>query len=89
VAKRTFIILKDDLDDSTDGVTTHRFALDNVTWEIDLSAANLVRLRNALAPFIGAASRVPAKQRVRRSSQRRRQPQATRGAAAPAQSAAI
>jgi hypothetical protein len=89
MAKRTIIILVDDLDHSTDGVTTHRFGLDNVLWEIDLSEPNLDGLRQALRPFIGAARRISANRRTRRSPQHRHQPRTMRGAAAPAEPAAI
>ena len=49
----------DDLDASTDDVGTYRFALEGVEYEIDLSPANLQRLRAALAPFTCAARRLP------------------------------
>jgi hypothetical protein len=49
----------DDLDASTDGVGTYRFALEGVEYEIDLSQANLQRLRAALAPFTSAGRRLP------------------------------
>jgi hypothetical protein len=49
----------DDLDNSTDGVGTYRFALDGVEYEIDLSQPNLERLRTALAVFITAGRRLP------------------------------
>ena len=49
----------DDLDASTDGVGTYRFALEGVEYEIDLSHANLQRLRAALAPFASAGRRLP------------------------------
>ena len=48
----------DDFDASTDGVGTYRFALEGVEYEIDLSEANLQRLRGALAPFISAGRRL-------------------------------
>ena len=52
-------IVVDDLDASTDGVGTYRFALEGVDYEIDLSEANLQRLRTALAPFTSAGRRQP------------------------------
>ena len=58
----------DDLDASTDGVGTYRFALEGVEYEIDLSNDNLARLRAALAPFIDAGRRLPKTKAV---SQRR------------------
>lgn len=67
MTRRTTIVLTDDLDASTDGVTTHHLALDSTTWEIDLSAANLARLRAALSPFTAAGRRQPAT-RTRRAA---------------------
>jgi hypothetical protein len=49
----------DDFDASTDAVGTYRFALEGVDYEIDLSQANLQRLRAALAPFTSAGRRLP------------------------------
>ncbi|MFC0532136.1 Lsr2 dimerization domain-containing protein [Phytohabitans kaempferiae] len=72
MAKRTIIVVEDDLDGSTDGVTTHRFSLDNTSWEIDLSEPNLDRLRQALQPFITAAVRLPAKRGTRTRPRRTR-----------------
>ena len=56
----------DDLDASTDGVGTYRFAIEGVEYEIDLSEANLQRLRTALAPFTAAARRLPKHKPVTR-----------------------
>ena len=52
-------IVVDDLDASTDGVGTYRFALEGVAYEIDLSEENLGKLRAALAPFVAAGRRQP------------------------------
>lgn len=59
MAQRRIVELIDDLDETTieDGGTT-TFALNGTTYEIDLSAANLERLRDALSPFIQAGRRV-------------------------------
>jgi len=59
VAKRVHYTVVDDLDASTDGVGTYRFALEGVEYEIDLSQANVGRLRAALAPFVAAGRRQP------------------------------
>ncbi len=59
MATRVQYIVIDDLDASTDGVGTYRFALDGVEYEIDLSQPNWQRLRDALAPFIRAGRRLP------------------------------
>lgn len=66
MAKLTRIVVTDDLDASTDGVGTYRFALEGVDYEIDLSQANLGRLRSALAPFIAAGRRLPRQRPVTR-----------------------
>jgi hypothetical protein len=47
---RTFMV--DDIDGSQDDVGTVQFALDNVSYEIDLSTANAARLREGLARFV-------------------------------------
>jgi hypothetical protein len=60
VAVHTTTVLFDDLDASTDGVTTHHFALDGVAWEIDLSEPHLDWLREQLRPFMTAGRRLPA-----------------------------
>ncbi len=54
MAKTVIVKLTDDLDggDADESVT---FALEGRTYEIDLSAANAVRLREALRPFIERA----------------------------------
>jgi hypothetical protein len=59
VATRIEHLVIDDLDASTGGVGTYRFALEGVEYEIDLSPANLQRLRSALNPFITAGRRLP------------------------------
>ncbi len=59
MAKRVLHIRVDDLDASTDGVATHHVGLDGVTYEIDLTDANLAKLHDALAPFLAAGRRLP------------------------------
>ncbi len=59
MAKRVLHILVDDLDASTDGVATHHVGIDGVIYEIDLTDANLAKLRDALAPFLAAGRRLP------------------------------
>jgi hypothetical protein len=49
----------DDLDGTTgDDVTTVQFALDGVSYEIDLSERNAKRLREELSEFIASGRRV-------------------------------
>lgn len=59
MATRITRTVVDDIDGSDTTVGTHRFALEDVTFEIDLSEANLARLRDALAPFMTAGRRLP------------------------------
>jgi hypothetical protein len=51
---RTFLV--DDLNGSTDDVSTVQFHLDKTNYEIDLTAANEARLRDKLARFLDAAT---------------------------------
>ena len=72
MAQRVNIVLEDDLDGSPADETV-TFALDGVTYEIDLTTANATALRDALAPYVGHGRRAAG----RRST-------ATRQAARPA-----
>jgi pyocin large subunit-like protein len=56
VAQRTILELVDDLDGGKADETVI-FALDGVEFEIDLSAENAARLRDAFAEFVGHARR--------------------------------
>lgn len=57
MAKRTHVVLEDDLD-GTQAAATFTFALEGVTFEIDLSEANAQRLRDEFAPWVSHARRV-------------------------------
>ncbi|WIY82059.1 Lsr2 family protein [Propionimicrobium sp. PCR01-08-3] len=57
MAQRVEIILIDDIDESP-ATEKVRFGLDGVNYEIDLSKKNADSLREALAPYVGAARRV-------------------------------
>jgi hypothetical protein len=57
MAQRVQVLLIDDVDD-TEGAETVTFALDGVTYEIDLSERNAAALREAFAPWVGHARRV-------------------------------
>jgi hypothetical protein len=57
MAQKVQVILVDDLDGG-DAEETVSFALDGVSYEIDLNAANASRLRDELAPWVGHARRV-------------------------------
>ncbi|MDT7618584.1 MAG: hypothetical protein QOG20_3576 [Pseudonocardiales bacterium] len=56
MAKQTTVTLVDDLDGS-EADEQIEFAVDGRSYEIDLSAANGARLRDALSPFVSAARR--------------------------------
>lgn len=57
MAQRIQVILEDDIDGASADETV-TFALDGVTYEIDLSSDNAAKLRDALAPWVGHARRV-------------------------------
>jgi hypothetical protein len=67
VAKRETITLIDDLD-GTEADEQVEFAVDGKSYEIDLSAANSAKLRDALAPFVSAARRAGGRRRTSSSS---------------------
>jgi hypothetical protein len=57
VAQKVQVILVDDVDGG-EAVENVSFGLDGASYEIDLSAENAKRLRDALAPYVSAARRV-------------------------------
>lgn len=59
MAREMKIVLTDDIDGS-EAAETIRFALDQGTYEIELSEENAEKLRSALAPYIAKARRVAA-----------------------------
>jgi hypothetical protein len=70
VAQKVQVILTDDIDGG-EAEETVQFALDGVSYEIDLSADNAEALREALAAYVGAARRTGG-----RSSRRQAAPKA-------------
>ncbi|QOR71415.1 Lsr2 family protein [Ruania alkalisoli] len=56
MAQKVRVLLIDDIDGS-DAEETVTFALDGVTYEIDLNAKNAAKLRDDLAPWVGSARR--------------------------------
>lgn len=54
VAQQVKVILVDDIDGGQ-AEETVKFAIDGASYEIDLNEANAEKLRDALAPFVGAA----------------------------------
>lgn len=58
MAKKVQVMLVDDVDKESPADETVTFALDGVSYEIDLTTTNAGRLRDALAVWIGHAERV-------------------------------
>lgn len=56
MVQRVSVVLVDDVDGG-DAAETVTFGLDGATYEIDLSEANAAKLRDALAPWVGAGRR--------------------------------
>jgi hypothetical protein len=54
VAQKVQVLLVDDIDGG-EAEETVSFSLDGVSYEIDLSAKNASTLRDAVAPYVGAA----------------------------------
>ncbi|NHC15793.1 histone-like nucleoid-structuring protein Lsr2 [Motilibacter deserti] len=77
MAQKTIVTLEDDLDGGPADETL-TFALDGVTYEIDLNEDNAQALRDALAPYVGNARRVSGRSTARSSSR------GSRAASAPA-----
>lgn len=67
MAQRVSIVLEDDIDGSV-AEETVTFALDGVTYEIDLSSKNASGLRDALAPYVGHARRAAGRRTAGRPS---------------------
>lgn len=65
MAQRVQVILVDDVSGG-DATETVEFALDGVTYEIDLNDENATRLREDLAPWIGQARRSGGRRQTRR-----------------------
>ena len=85
MARTTTVSLVDDIDGHTPATETIRFALDGVSYEIDLSDANARALRDALHRWIAAGRRVGGS-----GSQRSKTPaRDLRGPVDPAQNEAI
>lgn len=59
MAKRTTVVIHDDLDGS-EGASTVKFGLDGKAYEIDLSEAHEKELRKALEKYVAAATQVSA-----------------------------
>jgi len=78
MARSVAVVVTDDLDGSQDAETV-TFALDGVTYEIDLSADNRTRLERDFAPYIQAGRRM-TRSRNRSSQGRSTSPRIDRAA---------
>jgi hypothetical protein len=67
MAQKVQVILVDDVDGG-EAEETVSFALDGVSYEIDVSAENAEALRESIGPWIGHARRVGGRSAARRSS---------------------
>lgn len=64
MAQRVKVFMEDDVDGTADdSVATVEFALDGVSYEIDLSADNQQSLKSAIAPYVAAARKVGGRKR--------------------------
>jgi hypothetical protein len=64
MAQKVNIVLVDDIDGS-EAEETVSFALDGKEYEIDLSAKNAARLRDAFAPYVGHGRKAAGRRRGR------------------------
>jgi hypothetical protein len=67
MAQRVQVLLVDDIDNS-DADETVTFALDGVTYEIDLNATNAAKLRDEFATWVGHARRAGGRKATGRST---------------------
>ena len=63
MAQRTVVSLIDDMDGESEADETVEYALDGVTYEMDLSSDHAERLREVLAPYVAAARRTGGRAR--------------------------
>lgn len=67
MAQKVNIVLVDDID-GTPAEETVSFALDGKEYEIDLSAKNAGKLRDAIAPYVGHARKASSRRRGARAA---------------------
>jgi hypothetical protein len=63
MAKKVIFALVDDVDGESVADETIEFSIDGVSYEIDLSRANVEKLRAGLEPWISKARKVGGRQR--------------------------
>ncbi|GAB2933877.1 Lsr2 family protein [Rhodococcus aerolatus] len=88
MAQKVTVTLVDDIDDDSVAAETVEFAIDGVTYEIDLTDDNAQKLRNDFAMWTGHARKVAGRRRGKASGPSGTAPRG-RGAADREQSAAV
>jgi Lsr2 len=71
MAKKVTVSVVDDFDGTADADETVEFAIDGVSYEIDLSSKNAKSLRDDLGRWIAAARRVGGRRKVRSAARAR------------------
>lgn len=79
MAQKVQVLLVDDLDGG-EAEETVSFAVDGSSFEIDLSAKNASKLRDAVSPFVEAARKAPGKAGRGKAKQQRNAPSRERSA---------
>lgn len=67
MAKKVTVSLIDDVDGESIADETIEFAIDGVSYEIDLSSTNASKLRDELEQWVSSARRVSGRRRVKSS----------------------
>ena len=70
MAKKVQVLLVDDVDKESTADETVTFALDGVSYEIDLTSDNAAKLRDSLAVWIGHAERTGGRRSTGRTAGR-------------------
>lgn len=65
MAKKVTVSLIDDVDGESIADETIEFAIDGVSYEIDLSSANAAKLRDGLEEWVSSARRVSGRRRTK------------------------
>jgi nucleoid-associated protein Lsr2 len=64
MAQKTIVTLVDDLTgEEAENISTVEFALDGVTYELDLTDENSTKLHDALSPYANAARKIGGRRR--------------------------
>lgn len=88
MAQKVVVTLVDDIDDESTAAETVEFAVDGVSYEIDLTGDNAQKLRNDFAMWTGHARKVTSRRRPKAAATGGTGPR-SRGAADREQSAAV